>query len=253
MTDNIVKIGRIISDSEPIGEGINDSFRCVACCGDEEYPVIAKYLKPIEIIKELICSILGRTLNLPIPEPILLLDSKDVFCFGSIDIGYPNLYHFLNSKDPFYLEFHSVIKNWDDIESAAFFDEFIINADRHSGNLLFNGKNIMMIDHGLSIPSDEVNPEFSDNWNNILFKHLLCNFVGLNCNHQLDKNELCNRLNNWCKEITGNALIDKVADKIPVDESTKSELLSFLKKRSKFIANIINNKITPPQMDFVND
>lgn len=253
MINDMVKIGRIISEPEYIGQGMNKSFKCISYSDGEEYPVIAKYIEDIEIIKELICSILGRLINLPIPEPILLLDNNNKFCFGSIDVGYPNLFHFLNSEDPYYLEFHSIIKNWDKIESASFFDEFILNHDRHSGNILYNGKEIMLIDHGLSIHSNHCKPDHSKDWNNILFNHLLCNFTKLSCQHKLNKNELCNKLNNWCKEINDHNLIDEVANKLPIADQSTNKLLSFLQQRSRFIANIINSKINPHQMDFVND
>ncbi|WP_276899568.1 HipA family kinase [Frischella perrara] len=255
MTDNMVKVGRIISDSEPIEDGINNSFRCIACCDNEEYPVVAKYIKGIEILKELICAILGRLINLPIPEPILLLDQNDVFCFGSLDVGYPNLYHRLNIQDPYYIEFHSIIKNWSALESASFFDEFIINPDRHSGNLLYNGKDIAMIDHGLSMQLDKFKPDYDEDWNNILFNHLLCKFTELSCEHKLDKIALCNRLTIWCEEIeeiNNNNLIAKAINKIPIAHKSKNELLYFLTSRSEFIQKIINNRINPNQMDFVN-
>lgn len=252
MSENFVKIGQIISDIEYVGSGKNSSFRCFATCDSEEYPVIAKYLPDIEILKELICSILGRLIDLPIPEPILLLDNNEKYCFGSIDVGYPNLFHFLNTDDPYYLEFHSIIKNWSDLESASFFDEFVLNHDRHSGNLLYNGKDIMMIDHGLTIHSDKFEPNYGENWNNILFNHLLCKFVNLSCEHKLEENKLCNKLNNWCSEINDNNLIDKTMNKIPVAHERLNELLLFMKERSKFIQKIINNRINPNQVDFVN-
>lgn len=255
MTDNMVKIGRIISDSELIGDGVNKSFKCIACCDDEEYPVVAKYIKGMEILKELICAILGRLINLPIPEPILLLDQHDVFCFGSLDIGHPNLFHKLNIQDPHYIEFHSIIKSWSALESASFFDEFIINPDRHSGNLLYNGRDIAMIDHDLSMQLDKVTPDYEEDWNNILFNHLLCKFTNLSCEHELNGITLCDKLTIWCREIekiNNNKLIDKAIDKIPVADKSKNELLYFLSSRSKFIQKIINNKINPNQMDFVN-
>ncbi|WP_392565831.1 hypothetical protein RHO15_09725 [Utexia brackfieldae] len=252
MNNDLIKIGRIISDPEYIGDGINCAFKCIAYCDKEEYSVIAKYLSDVEILKEIICSVLGRTINLPIPEPILLLDKDNKFCFGSIDVGYPNLFHCLNTEDPFYIEFHSVIKNWSDLESATFFDEFIINPDRHSGNLLYNGKDITMIDHGFSMQLNVVTPDYNKEWNNILFNHLLCNFADSSCNHAIDTSKLTNYLNMWCETICEDNFIDKIDKKIPVDSNLKNELLSFLKDRSYFIQDIINNKINPTQMDFVN-
>lgn len=250
---SFMKIGRIIGDIEYIGEGINQSFKCIAACNDfEEYPVIAKQIPNIEILKEIICAILGRMMSLPIPEPILLFSKDNTYCFGSINVGYPNLTHYLKSNDPYYLELHSIIKNWNELESAAFFDEFIINPDRHSGNLLYDGKDVVMIDHGLAMQIDKVKSDHNGNWINILLNHLLCQFTTLSCEHKLDKNKLCDYLNTWCTKIINNNLIDKAGDEIPVESPQKDELLSFLKDRSFLIQNIINNKIKPAQLDFVN-
>lgn len=93
-----IQAGILLAGARPVGHGINGALRGFAIIGDSEIQVIVKYLSDRELLCEVLCAQLGRELNLPIPEPILIFDAEGKPMFGSVDIGYPNLRHYLDSE-----------------------------------------------------------------------------------------------------------------------------------------------------------
>jgi hypothetical protein len=115
-----------------------------------------------QIIADLAAAQIGRALRLPIPRPhFVVLKREDLpqnsqhkgtgvmFAFASEDAGehavsFSALAH---SSDPTHRE---SIKKWPGRIAAIAFDEWIANADRHFGNLLYNpaDQSYWLIDHG---------------------------------------------------------------------------------------------------------
>lgn len=145
-----LRIGVFLDGARPVGEGIRGALRGFALLENEEVPVIAKYLSERELLCEILCAQLGRELDLPIPEPLLLFDGNKQPVFGSADIGYPNLNHFIQNQQSSNVILNK-LKKWVHLQSASFFDELIFNADRHCGNLLYDGNAFHLIDHGLTL------------------------------------------------------------------------------------------------------
>jgi len=110
---------------------------------------------------ELLCALLGQRLELPVAEPLLVRLEDRTLGFGSVDLGYPSFRRYLqNDSDPRVLQ---RLLSWPNLVSAASFDNWIANPDRHVGNLLFDGTTqFWLIDHGLTLaprlaPADAVN------------------------------------------------------------------------------------------------
>lgn len=145
-----IRLGALLPGSVLVGDGINGARRGTARTGGGDLTVIAKRVPEREIVIELLCAALGRHLGLQIPEPLLLLAEDDQFWFGSADIGYPSMRHFLAQGDQGCIERR--LRDWPMLEKAASFDDLIANPDRHAGNLLSDGGGTFwLIDHGLCL------------------------------------------------------------------------------------------------------
>lgn len=241
-----MKVGILLEGARPVGEGINGALRGFALVDEEEIQVIAKYLSDRELLCEILCAQIGRELELPIPEPILLFDNQKKPVFGSSDIGYPNLNHYFSKNT----EMHIVISRlskWVYLQSASFFDELIFNADRHPGNLLYDGVDFHLIDHGLTL-HESYSPDTPPTvWNNQLFTLA----VSL-CKSDLEKTKISNNGSAWtdnliAKNIISNKIKETSGNKIVIDS-----LYNFLSIRQNLLKSMINIRVGAAQTDFIN-
>ncbi|WP_245357252.1 HipA family kinase [Stenotrophomonas rhizophila] len=117
------------------------------------------WVKPVANMERLqveaVCSLLGRSLGLPIPEPLFVLIGPEFggpgVGFGSSAISHPNVAHWIDSSADIV---KARLKNWPKIVDAACFDEWIANCDRHPGNLIHDGVDgFWLIDHDKAINS----------------------------------------------------------------------------------------------------
>lgn len=118
-----------------------------------------KDLSPTEIANETLASVLARAAGLPTPELFLADAAPSVFpatrapslgsssvrlVVASADAHVPPIGQRINAgQRPARL-----VRQWSRLDEAICFDEWIANADRHPGNLLFDGASrFIMIDH----------------------------------------------------------------------------------------------------------
>lgn len=129
--------------------------------------LVSVHLKPdmcqCQILREIFCAIIGRAMDLRIPEPFLaVLDGdkdEDRFYFASSSMPYNCMKLQLQGKkngDPgFDVLFNNVLKmlaNSEEGPLGCFFDELICNDDRNIGNLLIEStKKLWFIDHELTM------------------------------------------------------------------------------------------------------
>lgn len=241
-----LKVGILLEGSRPVGEGINGALRGFALVCDEEIQVIAKYLSDRELLCEVLCAQMGRELNLPIPEPILLFDKEEKPLFGSSDIGYPNLSHYL-AKDSDRELVLSKLKTWVHLQSASFFDELIFNADRHPGNLLYDGSEFHLIDHGLTLHASYPPETPPGDWNNQLFSLA----VSL-CKNDIEKTEISNNGNSWTENLISSHIVDNAINGINGDKVIVASLGNFLSVRQNLLKSMINVRAGASQSDFLN-
>jgi len=144
----------------------------------DDTPLLAyfKIIPPREVFIESVCSLLCSHLGLPTPQPYLLIMSEEVCpingkhtipAFATVDAQSPSFRQYLRQSPGNLAEIVAILKKWPELISAATFDEFIGNTDRNIGNLLFDGKSITLIDHGLAIK--ETHRHNMPNFQNLLF------------------------------------------------------------------------------------
>jgi len=229
----------------PVGTGISGAVRGFADLGTAEEPVIAKTVPPLEIIGEVYCSLLCRSLDLPTPEP-LILRSQDTgdFMFGSIDFAHPNCTQFFNfsDNDPTWLErWTSLLSRWPAFPSVVAFDEWINNRDRNPGNVLWRDYNeFSLIDHGKAVGLD---PQFPD------ANRLLSYWLHMNKDDRL----ACERVRRAAIKFAlsfEEALAIEPKDPLLaiVNEQTVDHFISFVVNRLAQIANLISMRFPGAQL-----
>ena len=115
----------------------------------QEWYAYVKEVPPRELVVEVVCALLGRVLDLPVSEPVIVLMPDGSVRFGSTVIDAPPFAHFLNEDDAVI----GRLQRWPNTGAAACFDEWIFNGDRHGGNLLHDGASrFWLIDHGEALP-----------------------------------------------------------------------------------------------------
>lgn len=250
-----MKTGTVVSTCIPFGDkGINETFRCSVLSSGIIKPVFMKIIPEHEIAIEYICANIGRTVGLPIPEPIVTIcDSKFLpslinlgqrkICFSSIDVGCPSFLRTLNNS----VVVFRMLLGFDVVSEVSAFDEWIINTDRHPGNILFDGGDkIFFIDHGFALkfigPVNDLSPK----------NQVIEAFLGY-----LDKIKVIEKYNYIEKrfiprlsDINVDAIFDDDFIKFGLIDNTESVRLKlYLRDRIPYLSNLINRRFDVPQME----
>ncbi len=145
-------------------KGVNDTFHgeVLLASGVIKLAYI-KDLDPRELANELLVAALGQALGLPMPSVHLALVPNGVlptnkapkaadgaaFVLASEDAEAPSLKQFYNVADQ--TVFNAIVQRivaWKDIDALYCVDTWCANIDRNVGNVLVDGTNFWMIDHG---------------------------------------------------------------------------------------------------------
>lgn len=251
----MIKIGRITDTIKKADNGIFGAHVVKIWIPDFDYEVTA-YAKKLDnrsILVELMSALIGRELNLPIPEPVIAAsqDGKDLL-FASIDIKHPDLTRSVTCNEtgnplntPQNEAIFQKISDWHTIEQSIGFDEWIANDDRNLGNVLFDGKdNFYLIDHNLAM-----RPPFSYS---SPIQNSLMNIKILFSKDELSKQRLKNLIHGHIQDISTDLpqeISDLIAQEVPeFDNETLSDMVEFLENRLGNIPKITENKIQPKQM-----
>lgn len=154
-------------------QNINPTFKAHVKTHSEITVAYVKLIPPREIYVECVCAVVGRSLGLPIPKPIIVKVDNSCFnqipegqyqlAFGSEDSVYPSFRRCATDKDAL-LKLEQFKKTID----VGVFDEWIGNDDRNVGNILYDGSDdFVFIDHGLAL-NKELEADTAVNKNQII-------------------------------------------------------------------------------------
>lgn len=237
-----IRIGRLLPGYSEVGIGHKAPVRGVSLFEGGECTVIAKKLSTREIAVELICSCLGRELELPIPEPVLLADIDRQWFFGSIDVGHPNLTQVATASDTAII---AKLGEWPGLIQAACFDEWIANPDRGDENLLFDGQGFLLIDHGMAIPQGMR----SDDWSDDFYNNQLLEVINDTCiPNEQQRSKLANQAREWCHsaELFEGAFVSTSFPSF-IEDNYKQQISNFLKQRVQLLGEKLYQKLNPLQ------
>lgn len=126
---------------------------------------IVKTISLDKIAVECLCALVLRAWGVPVPEPVIV--QGDSLMFGSLDVGYPNLKQKIGysealsqpQKDVLIKIGCDLVGQFQSTPLVIAADEAIGNFDRNLGNILWDGADVVYIDHeralGLSNDVDQ--------------------------------------------------------------------------------------------------
>lgn len=160
-TPSAVETGRLNEGAELIKRSKSDEIWRGSLSIDAftDIPAYFRMGSPRTIVSELICSVLGRALGLPIPRPYLIEVNRatlqDSICwdtleqqrytFACAEVSESTSFSQILSHDSDYAR--QLLRKWDRYAETVIFDEWIANLDRNHSNILFSANIIWLIDH----------------------------------------------------------------------------------------------------------
>lgn len=233
-----IRTGILLPGSESVGTGSTNPLKGIAATTDGEVAVIAKKVSPREIAVEIICAALGRSLEIQIPEPILLSHDNDWF-FGSIYEAHPNFAQYISSSGS---ALEQELAEWPGLTNAACFDELVANPDRNHENLLYDGNGFFLIDHGLCLPLGMHSLDQSEDY----YYNMLLELKLSQSRCELDSRRTKSEVGNWVTKATENQVTDiNSATTDILTEGINEQLTNFLRQRINALASILEAKLNP--------
>ncbi|MFT4927514.1 MAG: hypothetical protein ACI8WB_003625 [Phenylobacterium sp.] len=156
-----VLIGNMLPGGIPFeDENVNPTYKAHVQTDEGVKVAFVKQLDMRALYVECVCAVIGRTLNLPIPAPIIVRitnaamptipANSSILAFGSEDAQHPSFRRFINRDSE---EAMAQLKGFAKTLDVGVFDEWIANWDRNIGNILYDGKDeFYFIDHENAIP-----------------------------------------------------------------------------------------------------
>ncbi|MCK4843199.1 MAG: hypothetical protein KAT04_15165 [Methylococcales bacterium] len=161
-----VKIGLMLPGAKSFNDlNVNPTWKAHIKTHDSVVIGYVKQVSPRNLYIECICAIVGRSLGLSIPKPLIVKVTSDNFksipdgqfalAFGSEDADYPSFRRYAQSEEAL-----GKLKEYSKTIDVGVFDEWVANWDRNIGNILYDGGNsFSFIDHenaiDVSVAEDE--------------------------------------------------------------------------------------------------
>lgn len=249
--------GRALIDLQISNKGSNPLWTGFVSTNQGEFPAYIKKCHHYDgLCIEIISSLLGLMLNIPVPKPILVLVEPDhpqivvekpTFLFGSQMYDMPSFERFLSDHKLS----EECLLDYSDLHSVIAFDELIANPDRNNSNILYDGESFRFIDHekAFSTTQDPRQPisELSKIGNisdivqhykgeNDVYIHKLMAKIKKSISEEMWATN-CDLLVNKAKE---NSVLGEY-------NSILERVRSFLIARQSVLAVLIENAIKPPQ------
>lgn len=216
---------------------------------DEPLLAYFKIIPPREVLVEAICSLIAKQLGLPTPEPYLLVMSEAICppngnpsipAFATVDARSPSFRQYVRNNQLQLSAIVELLKKWNKLVHTATFDEFIGNTDRQVGNLLYDGKDIMLIDHGLAIRQTHLADR--PNAENILFSLMQNDDEITRARHRKNAYTELPAYGN----IPFNLLSSKTLASYYLNDAGINEVVNFLRERIDFMADHIACQLNFP-------
>lgn len=244
-----IETGVLLTGAEPVKNGKHQVWQgTVRVSSNKTVKAFIKQCPPRELTIEVIATVIGRSLGLPLPFPLLVqvmpgrlrtakLNRPETF-FGSQSQREPDLTQFIQKASDETMVIRR-LKSWPHAAFAGCFDEWIANEDRNLQNLLYDGsRNFTLIDHGLSFPIGMA-PSAPTTKNFLLD-------VSINRPDISAKDKVTQKAVGFmrrCESMSLDELLTSVANTVRDEEYHTSKIREFLHNRLPQLGEIIANKL----------
>lgn len=249
-----VKLGLMLPGAKVFGDdNVNPTWKAHVKTHES---IVVAYVKQISLQKlyiECVCAVIGRELGLPIPKPILIQITHQVFeeipkdkiilAFGSEDAGYPSFRRYAKSNEAL-----EKLKSYPKALEIGVFDEWIANCDRNIGNILYDGgENFSFIDHERAIDLSLKESESADNNQIINFLYSETNeFEKYKVNNKVDIN-----ITPSYKSFPFLNVIEKTYANSYLPYEYASKVIKFLENRTMHIKELLSKRLGIKQREMV--
>lgn len=257
-----IELGNVVPGAIPLSpdeKGINETFLGHIDAPSGRHKAYIKVVLGKQLTNELIATTIGRALNLPIPQgyllnvrPIDLPESQllqergaEALIFGSRALDHPSLVRrFKGNLQEAVAWVHT---NFERLDEALVFDDWIANADRHLGNLLVGAVNqVWLIDHGHCFTGPEwlaTQLQAAQDFGNQLASNLIPNLTLPQRVALRDKTKEMSRLYSIVdtEQIMNRSFADRLLS--PSDLVVVS---NFLRDRIQHLVDIMSNRVGIP-------
>lgn len=229
---------------------------------DADIPVYFRVCSRASVAAELACSVIGRALGLPIPEPFAVIVDKGVlpkskrldqrapaqYVFGCLNVGGRDFAQLLNEDSDFALE---MILRWKDLVPVTTFDEWLANTDRNLGNILFVARSLWLIDHADAFGGAQRNLYPLRELSVQSFENKLATFI----EHQFDvgaRRKHLDEARGWlaarASTINAAQAIDAASLAMWLTEGQQTELVDFITERLTITHSLLCTRLGHPQL-----
>lgn len=259
----LVSVAQYIKKEEDGNDA--ETWRVVLNSADETPAYLKLTDNPHHTLAELVSSQIGRALKLPIPKPYIALvhetdlpesskyagtspNTRYAFAcaqFGKNPMNCSRKYNQNNSA------FAKILADWQGLNNARSFDEYIANEDRNLGNLIYSpeSKEIGLIDHGRSLTGSYWPVWGLSDAQRTVNNNLLANHQTLTINDKERLRAICNDLMQKVSKIDIASLDQDGHFQRLGGVAPKQEIVNFLTQRINFTVTLLCQRIGLPELN----
>jgi hypothetical protein len=214
------------------------------------------------VVSELVCSVVGRALGLPIPRPYLVRVNKPAlpastawnedeamrYTFACAEVSESTAFSQLISHKSEYAR--KLLRGWELYPHTVTFDEWVGNLDRNQSNILFSANVIWLIDHadalgGVLGEIHDLSDIQGDAFSNVLLDRHVADF---SVNDKSTLIAIAGEIMAFAAQLDLNSALDCASLSTIGSLATVKKILAFLGTRLLNTVPFLCNRIGMPQI-----
>lgn len=233
---------------------------------DDDVPLYVRIGTSKHIVAELVCSVIGRAIGLPVPEPLIVRIRKGdlpgsrlidqtadlTLAFASTSVGGDSCAQLLREDSDHALR---LVMTWRHLLSATAFDEWMANPDRNLGNIVFAAQNLWLIDHAQALGGKSADLSALKSLQQKEFPNILAQLVESAFPPE-DRSDHLRRIQLWLTDKTLALDLEQAIAATGVrrwhTKRERAQLLDFVRNRLLITHSLLCNRLGHPQLNLPN-
>lgn len=233
---------------------------------DDDVPLYVRIGTARHIVAELVCSVIGRAIGLPVPEPLIvrirkgdlpssrLIDREadETLAFASASVGGDSCAQLLREDSEHALR---LVMTWRHLLPTTAFDEWMANPDRNLGNIVFAAQNLWLIDHAQALGGKAADVSSLKSLQQKAFPNILAQLIEEGFPPATRPDHL-KRVQRW---LNANTLAVDLEEAIAATgvrrwhtKRERTQLLDFVRNRLLITHSLLCNRLGHPQLNLPN-
>lgn len=248
------------SDELWVGSGYSETG------ADDDVPLYVRIGTSKHIVAELVCSVIGRSIGLPVPEPLIvricrgdlpasrLVDREAdlTLAFASASVGGESCAQLLREDSDHALH---LVMTWRHLLPTTAFDEWMANPDRNLGNIVFAAHNLWLIDHAQALGGKAADLSNLRSLQQEAFPNILAQLIEAGFPPATRADHL-KRVQRWLNDNTLALDLEQAIAAAGVrrwhTKRERTQLLDFVRNRLLITHSLLCNRLGHPQLNLPN-